>query len=482
MKTLAASILVLACAAGGASGALVGPDTFHPWYTCNPGTSSSDTASRVSQAAVCAPPACLCPMNNPPGGLTPAQIPQFVLIQHSNAMEEESYAIMERVRQGYATPNGSASAYQRGDEIAMQTNRYTPTYPFEDLPVDPGNYNNAGPDGKSSLLREVNISRTWWHTECGVPMEHMVGFRSPELVHNPPVRAVLQQLGFLYDATITEYWAFYSPTSPSKDQASEGRERRRPGPPLLPRRPAPRRGDCNFSSVSFCTNQERYPGLWEVPIYQLQNASGGFLGAADYGNDPAVGRYDVLKALKENFDDRYNGGRTPMTVALNLKWLNVTANANDLRSFIGYAASKPDTWFVTTQDLVYWMQSPVPLDQAGAFFTCSTPGIRNRPPGSAASPAPASPSAASASPVPVPGAASPLPSAASPAAAPLAFVASPLPAVAGTSVPAPAPAAARAAAPMTTASIDAASGAPPTVVGSWAAAALAVLAALVAMA
>lgn len=41
----------------------------------------------------------------------------------------------------------------------VQTNRYTPVYPFSQVPEDPSpRYNNSG-----SLLKEVNMSRTWWN-------------------------------------------------------------------------------------------------------------------------------------------------------------------------------------------------------------------------------------------------------------------------------------------------------------------------------
>lgn len=43
--------------------AAIGPD----WYSCNP--------------TACLAPDCMCPDDNPPGGLTPAQTPMFVLVR-----------------------------------------------------------------------------------------------------------------------------------------------------------------------------------------------------------------------------------------------------------------------------------------------------------------------------------------------------------------------------------------------------------------
>eukprot|EP00887_Chlorella_sp_A99_P001199 scaffold14.g1199.t1 len=196
---------------------VVGPE----WYKCDPLT--------------CQAPDCMCPSDSAPGGLTPAETPQFVLVQHSMALEEQAYGIMESVRKGLNNPNGCPipmtwfammyhsncstgwAAQGRGDEIAMQTNRYTPVYPFNlkarrcpraaaaaaprpslrarsprRLPpaappsapagrltrpppraqIDPNpRYNNSGPNGKSSLLKEIEMSRAWWNTACKIPLK-----------------------------------------------------------------------------------------------------------------------------------------------------------------------------------------------------------------------------------------------------------------------------------------------------------------------
>ena len=43
-----------------------------------------------------------------------------------------------------------------------------------------------------------------WVQVCNLPLKDLIGFPSPDLVHNPPVREVLAKNNYLYDATILE--------------------------------------------------------------------------------------------------------------------------------------------------------------------------------------------------------------------------------------------------------------------------------------
>lgn len=370
------ALVLLALAGIAFAETVVGPE----WYSCDPTT--------------CKPPNCTCPSDSSPGGLTTAETPQFVLIQHSNALEEVAYGIIEGVRKDLKNSNGCPipmtwfamsyhsncssawDAVARGDEVAMQTNRYTPIYPFN-IPRDP----NPRYDNHGNLTMEIEMSRDWWNSACKLKFNDMVGFRSPELVHNPPVREALYKLGFLYDATITEYYASYNPTSPSKSEILW---------PYTMNDGIPQ--DCNFTAPSgFCDNAnangEKYPGMWEVPLYMMQSTNGSFLAAAEYGDDEDWGDNDIYTVLKQNFDDHYNGNRAPITISIDVKWLNKTSNAKALRKFIEYTLTKSDTFYSTTIDLVHWMQNPTPLKEIGDYLTCpptSEPGARNTPTGLAA--------------------------------------------------------------------------------------------------
>ena len=122
---------------------------------------------------------------------------------------------------------------------------------------------------------------------------------------------------------------------------------------------------------------------------------------AGYG-DPELGAKpipDMLAFFKKQFDARYNGGRNPLQINTYVEWcardggrsgcsagLPLRArmllapspptrthtlthpraarcrlakdpkNAKAVKDFIDYAQSKPDVYFITYSDLIYWMQ------------------------------------------------------------------------------------------------------------------------------
>ena len=95
-------------------------------------------------------------------------------------------------------------AWKEGHELSTHT--------MSHLAMPPGFDGGVG-----SITDEIVGVRDFLVNRCGVPVEDVVGFRSPYLVHNPEYRKVLYNAGFLYDSSINEHWPM--PTSPS------GRER-----------------------------------------------------------------------------------------------------------------------------------------------------------------------------------------------------------------------------------------------------------------
>ena len=67
-------------AAGGCRGNATLPRLAPPLTRTPPGALIS-TATYSCDPAACKPPKCLCAYNNPPGGLAPSQVPQFVLVR-----------------------------------------------------------------------------------------------------------------------------------------------------------------------------------------------------------------------------------------------------------------------------------------------------------------------------------------------------------------------------------------------------------------
>ena len=83
-----------------------------------------------------------------------------------------------------------------------------------------------------------------------------------------------------------------------------------------------------------CNNSERYPGMFEVPVYDL-NAMGG-----DFSMDPDAGtNLNLYSLLKANFDAAYNGNRAPLPIYVHTPWFAENNNQALLTKFVGERGS-----------------------------------------------------------------------------------------------------------------------------------------------
>ncbi|KAL4434794.1 hypothetical protein ABPG77_005321 [Micractinium sp. CCAP 211/92] len=388
-RALLPAALLLILTAHQAAAGIVSTDTYH----CDPTT--------------CMPPECLCASNSPPGNLTADEIPQFVLLSHDNALNNQSYNLMVQLlgskmqSDGCRVPitwfamryhsdcSAGKSALQSGDELAMQANRFDPTDPFNATDPSP-HYNSRDPvTGKPSVEIEITMSRKWWNEDCGVPIRDMIGYRSQNYYNNPPIRQTLSKDGYLYDATLVEWYYPNSPTSPSKDQVLW---------PYTMDAGIPQECDFLGPNIGKCDATENYKGLWEVPLYELQDGNT-LYGFSDFGDTEAglPPMPDMFSLFKSQLDQHVAGGRTPLQISTFYEWLSVkpdhgppddpqclycyrppSDNAKALVQFVDYALKQPAVRFITYSDLIHWMQDPVPLSKFDAWYTptCRIPGVK----------------------------------------------------------------------------------------------------------
>ncbi|EFN56795.1 hypothetical protein CHLNCDRAFT_57507 [Chlorella variabilis] len=307
----------------------------------------------------CEPPTCRCPAYTPPGDLPLEEVPQFVMISHDNALDSLPYEAMQGVLGKKQQANGCPvpvtwfamfyhSGLARGDQVAMQTNRFNPTDPF--TATDPApKYDSRDP-------------------KTGEP-------------------SALSKEGYLYDTSLVERYYPNSPTSPSVSQVLW---------PYTMDAGIPQ--ECNFlgEEVGKCAPGENYHGLWEVPLYQAQ-IGGELYGVGNYASKEALMPpipTDMESFLKDLLDERLANSKAPLSISTIYGWLvdeskNVDPTCNDagcehppndnakaLSAFIDYALKKPDVRFVTYSDLIRWMQHPVPLSQFDEWVQCKVPGIK----------------------------------------------------------------------------------------------------------
>jgi len=255
--------------------------------------------------------------------------------------------------QAYSDCDYIRQAYDAGNEIAAHTLTHQ----------------MMGTDFKGSIDNEIIGEREWLINNCSLPADMVVGHRSPYLINNPLHRQALQKGGFLYDSTINEHWP--NPKDLEDDPTSpDGAHRLWPytmdyGIPQ----------NCAWTG-NLCTPTERYPGLWEVPVWVLQTDT--YPNPA-YAMDPCDGlsstRCDTTDLMKSNFLLSYNGNKAPFPIYIHSPWLSNTTQMSETRAFIQWVTTTypQDVYFATMHQLVQWMQNPVPKDQVGAWLGC-TPG------------------------------------------------------------------------------------------------------------
>ena len=310
------------------------------WYNCT--------------ADNCVAPDCMCASIAPPGGLAPEETPQFILITHDDAINPLSDKVIRSVTNGRVNPNGCnvpatwftlqlgsdcafvKKLWEQNHEIALHTVTHAALYL---------NY-----EGKEAEMMGV---QEWLNSTCGIPLEDLVGYRTPYLVHNAEVREIMEAEGLLYDSSMISVFSEDSLVST------------KPGERVFPftmDHGIPINCNWNYPDGQCDPQQEKYPGLWEIPLWELQNQAGDHL----YTMDP---KGDVFSLLQENFKMNYDNNRAPFGIFVHATWFDAYTTGA-LNKFLDWAQEQPDVWLVTATQLLKWMQDPVPASQMGEWLTC----------------------------------------------------------------------------------------------------------------
>lgn len=317
---------------------------------------SANAASALDYACsnTCAPPDCLCPSTEPPGGLTPADTPQMILLTFDDTLNTARYDLVQGVLTNHWNPNGSPmqatfflntdwSDYwlirhlrDQGHEIAIHTMTHT----------------TRTNTSEETWRAEIAGCRKMLADLCGIPCGEIVGFRAPYLEFNNASFRVAREQGLLYDASVIEM---------PGDLSADGEHYI--WPYTLDTGLAQQNRTGSYQP-------ECFPGLFEIPLWDLLDTNG----YAACSMDP-TGTYEVvLNLLKTNFTRRYEGNRAPLGIFLHAKWLTNSVYNNALNDFLTWAeAMFPDVWMVTMSDLIAFMRDPQNSTDALAFEPFAAP-------------------------------------------------------------------------------------------------------------
>lgn len=188
---------------------------------------------------------------------------------------------------------------------------------------------------------EIMKAPLWLNETCGVPLEEMVGFRTPNLGFKQRTFDSLKKLGFLYDSSISD----------GELNANGGRSALWPytmdwGIGVAQ--------DCSMSAGS-CNSTKPNAGLWEVPLWRMFDEDDQPLIPVDF-------QEDAYTTLKRNFERRYEGNRAPLAINMNAGWL--MTQGDSLRKWAEEVLDDhDDVFFVTTSGLIEWMRTPVSAEE-----------------------------------------------------------------------------------------------------------------------
>ncbi|KAF7369447.1 Carbohydrate esterase family 4 [Mycena venus] len=355
LLALMAPLLVLAGDDGGLTGATTSADA--AGYSCDPST--------------CKLPKCNCASTSPPGGLSPSEVPMFIVFTADDAVQSYTLDSVNQFLAHRKNPNGCQPKmtyftslsntnyslvtdwYVAGNEIADHTMTHV-----GDPPQD-----------------EINGNLAALNTLGGIPLTSITGFRAPFLNYSVAMLKRLVSAEFTYDSSATS-------SIPVTDPGTDAY-----WPYTLDHGMA---NDC-LEVEGSCKGQPVLPGFWEIPMYAFFDK----LGVAgphlmDPWLDNANGESKIndtatLEYMQDTFTKHYNGNRQPIGLYTHPIHLSTTypgvnppqSTIDMINQFLDWAQVQQNVWIVSNEQLLAWVKNPVPVSQLDsvAALKCSTPKV-----------------------------------------------------------------------------------------------------------
>jgi len=177
----------------------------------------------------------------------------------------------------------------------------------------------------------------------GVKMEDIRGLRVPYLKPGWNRQfLMMKEFGFVYDSTIA---------APLSD------------PPLWPY-------TLDYKIPHKCIGRRKcpsrsFPGIWEVPLNQLVFEE---FGCAYVDScPPYFSQSEIFDIFMTNFNRHYNSNRAPLGLFFHASWFSNKKNRRAFRKFLDEMVSRPDTYIVSTWEMIQWMKNPTPMSQMNTF-------------------------------------------------------------------------------------------------------------------
>lgn len=389
----------------------------------NPGVTSYDVVENESNRAL-AYTDNVPPSQNPPGGLLPSEVPQFVSIGFDDNMYsglEGSLGdggmkwAVDMFSTRFNPPGNNPATYDGAQATASfyYSTIYISTWGADSPTLvkrawreawlqghEIGNHTERHQNGRSwtveAWLSELQTCHGWLTKPykfnsvtyapdntigIGIPANEIYGFRTPYLAYNDNTMAAVKKMGYVYDCSINEgfqadqdgtnnFWPY------TLDNGSPGNKVK--DDPLV----------------------TSHPGLWEMPVYAViappdekcaeYGIPAGFRDRLKLRNkdfDVATGKitgldynmwytYEMSKAeyvatLKYTLDLKLNGNRAPFLFGAhtdyysskrdNLQTSTYVERQQAMAEFVDYALSKNAVRVTSQIEALNWIKNPVKL-------------------------------------------------------------------------------------------------------------------------
>ncbi|KIK97692.1 hypothetical protein PAXRUDRAFT_10018 [Paxillus rubicundulus Ve08.2h10] len=334
-------------------------------------TTSASAAGYSCDPNKCILPSCNCASTNPPGGLSPSEVPQFVVFTADDAIQSYTLDSVNQFLAQRKNPNGCpikmtyftslnytnytlvTDWYVAGNEIADHTMTHVGSPPAD----------------------EINGNLIALNALAGIPLDSIKGFRAPYLNYTADTFHLLAAADFTYDSSTAA-------SIPVTDQDTDAY-----WPYTLDYGLA---NDC-LTVDNICKGQPQLPGFWEIPMYAFFDELGvngphlmdPWLDAANGAS--AVNDTATLEYMKSTFTAHYSGNRQPIGLYTHPIHLSTTYPGVDppnstiqmLNQYLDWLQEQQDVWIVSNEQLLAWVQNPVPVSQLDTVeaLKCPTPDV-----------------------------------------------------------------------------------------------------------
>ncbi|XP_033746868.1 uncharacterized protein LOC117332091 [Pecten maximus] len=307
-------------------------------------SSVTSTEEPCRQGVNCLLPDCFCSTLEHQMGRN--HIPQMVYFGFDDALNPESVQHYDFLfGRNRTNPNGcpiSASLY-----ISHKNTKYDIAKMYYDRGFELAVHSvtHSGIDTYTKLLQEARDQRNNIANLAGVPIDEIVGWRSPNLVTaGDGQAAALQSLGYTYDIS----WPYRKLRMNDKNLW-----------------PLTLDYGCQISKE--CPKQKN-KGFWEIPVNPVTWKDEQFCVYTDGCYKRPNNTEEAYNFIIDNFNRHYQGNRAPFGIHMHMGWFFQPYTRTGMDRAIQDMLKNEDVYIITAKQVLEWMRHPTDISEIKHFI------------------------------------------------------------------------------------------------------------------